>query len=344
MALIPNVDYIYSDYKDQYTIENISAFPLTITLTRIECNSTEIVSTRVIPTAQKISIFQHSVDGNFTVGLSNELNNTASISIKYYYNLIVDIIRKTEQVLCGCKDCDECTDCNDCQDKADLVTLILSYFHLNTPVYNPFLQSVITVLSCTIDEQIYCYELSKIIKGEGNLDNLLLKTISMYYLSFYYTDLGIAGDEEEKIYTSDKYKSSKILKCIQKLGVDISDIIDEVVNPTRGNVYFWQGNGTQEDVSDILPLISEAYLDTKPFDTYINFETGREVDYSQVGRYVFFIEETGEFDDILIRDYLLSDVTGLFDIVFIPYLSGTLVVSKDFYIPSTQFFKFKITS
>ena len=339
MAILPSANYNYTIKNDVYSIENTSEFPITLTLIKVDCDSTKIIKTITIPVATKTDVFDKNLDGLYQIRLSNYLGDIDVITQKYYLNLIEDIIDKTEEVLCGCKGCGDCTDCNSCKNQSDLITEMLSYSYLNAPIYDSYLSNLIKDINCQVNEDLYCYELNELINGKGTLDPLLLKIIGVHYLSFYNTDLALAITNDEKLYIQNKYKANKILKCIARLGITVPG---GATPPTVGKVFFWQGNGIDETIDNITPLMSQAYLDTKSSDTFQHFKEGLQIHFTQVGRYVLYMEGVTEINSISIMDGTSADISFLFDFVVIPQLHGVLAVSKNFYIPSVQFLKYNV--
>jgi hypothetical protein len=105
-------------------------------------------------------------------------------------------------------------------------------------------------------------------------------------------------------------------------------------------VYYWQADGYEILLGDITPTITLPFVTSKPTQNYNVFAQGYKINYTLTGRLIFFITNVFTINFVL-EDSLGNDITDTFDYVFYSGLGGYLFVSKDFYTPSTPFFKFK---
>lgn len=326
--------YTLSKYKDVYTLKNIDPLlqPFRYTLSKIDCFTSTIVKDATLQPGLEVDLFSGVIDGNYELVVYSDNSLT---KIDYYYNLIKDIIENTEKVVCGCKECNDCEDCTDCNLYLTTINTALAYYFLNVPLYNEKLESVALSMDCDTSEKVSCYIAKQMITGESDVNQLVLRMIGFYYLAFYYTDLSLAIDTAEEVYINEKYKSSKILKCLKNMGM----IITSPVAPTP-LVYFWQLTNVLDDITDIIPIFTLAYLNDKPSELLTVFEQGKIVNYTGTARVAFAIRKV-EISDFVITDALNNDVTDDFDKYYFSDTKTWLFVSKLVYANSSIYFKFK---
>ena len=82
------------------------------------------------------------------------------------------------------------------------------------------------ILKCSINEEIICLITKEKVLGQTDVTDLLKKISAIYYLCFYNYQVNLATDREEADYMNEKYKYSKISKCITKLGIDIQEVLN----------------------------------------------------------------------------------------------------------------------
>lgn len=118
-------------------------------------------------------------------------------------------------------------------------------------------------------------------------------------------------------------------------------IIEESETPVQDlTVYFWQNNNTADNIDNVIPLITNEFVETKPFELFSIFQQGYIVNYSQIGRICFALKPT-ELISIQITDALNNDITDIFDTHYFADLKIKLYVSKNPYTYSSIYFKFK---
>lgn len=324
--------YTLLKYKDVYTLKNIDTESFRFTLSKIECLTSTIVKDMILQPGSEINIFLGLIDGQYELVVYSDDSVT---NINYYYNLNKDIIDNIEKIVCGCKECNECEDCADCDLYLSTITTALTYYFLNVPLYNENLENVTISMNCNTSEKVFCYLAKQMITGDSDTKRLFLQMIGMYYLAFYYTDLESAIDTDEEIYINTKYKSSKILKCLKNMGMEITPPL-----PKPAKVYYWQLANMMDDITDIIPIFTLSYLNDKPNDLITVFEQGKIVNYVSTARIAFAIRKT-EISDFQISDSLNNDVTDEFDTYYFSNIKTRLFVSKLVYANSNIYFKFK---
>ena len=334
MALV----YNFKKYKDVYTIENNGLVTLTYTLRKVECDSTTIVRQGEILVGQTVILPIKHIDGVYRITISDSVLEETLPDILFYNNLLLTIIDSTEEVLCGCKGCNTCEDCNNCEQYLLTLTTILAYSIVNNPTYSPYINSIAEQLKCDIDAKVLCLLTNIQILGETEVEDLLKEIVALYYLAFYLYDLSQATDAEEAEYIKIKYLSSKIMKCIRKLGINIDEQTEIITEDMQ--VFYWQLNNPLDTITEVIPLFNSTFLNDKPVLPFESFEDGETVTYSQIGRICFAIKET-DLLNFSIFDSLNNDVTDEFDNHYFVTTRTVLFVSKLPYSFSNMYFKFK---
>lgn len=333
------INYIYNKYKDVHTIENTGLTSLQYRINIVECGSTTLYKEGVIQPDVTFILPILFSDAIYSITLTNDLDETETLpDILQYSNLLCSFIEGVEETLCGCKKCNDCEECNECQNYLNTLTYGLGFLHVNTPTYNDYLTTISETLRCNYSQEILCMISNESVNGVIETKKLTLLNIALLYLTYYQFDLVQAFDLEEADYIKNKYKSSKILKCIQKLGINVDDFNEELF--TDMQVYYWQLDNPIDDITNVIPLINSTYLNDKPVLPFESFEDGENVSYSLIGRAVFAIKET-DILNFLIFDSLNNDVTDEFDIDYNATFKTILFVSKVHYSFSTMYFKFK---
>lgn len=92
-------------------------------------------------------------------------------------------------------------------------------------------------------------------------------------------------------------------------------------------IYYWQSEVIKDEISQIKLLINPTFLSTKQFDTYQNFELGKTITYSDIGR-ICFLDSNSNTVNYEIKDILGNLITDQFDIENLPN-NQTLIVSKN---------------
>lgn len=106
-------------------------------------------------------------------------------------------------------------------------------------------------------------------------------------------------------------------------------------------IFYWQ----EEDYNSIISFIEASvddsgYLTNKLFDTYSNFQIGKDIEYSNIGRICFLAMES-ETLNFEVRDIDNNIITDAFDVVLIPIIKATLFVSKNIISHGSINFKIK---
>lgn len=181
-----------------------------------------------------------------------------------------------------------------------------------------------------------------------------LESREIYYLNIIYkllNNLELTNSQNNQLITfynklsfySDNICPPKIIKQYQttpKPKFEQAEVEDCNTTLDNNSILYWQEPFTLNN-SQITELVDDTnYLVDKPSDTYENFELGKNIDYTNVGKIVFLALESDTLNYV-IKDTLDIDVTHTFSITLIPQLNATLIISDNIYSHGTM--KFKIT-
>lgn len=97
--------------------------------------------------------------------------------------------------------------------------------------------------------------------------------------------------------------------------------------PSSRFIEYWQEEVITNEIADIIPEISNRI---KQQDTYEHFTEGKIINYSNIGRICFLLNDETSINYSIIGE-LNSDVTALFNIQYISSLNAVLVVSQNIY-------------
>ena len=179
-----------------------------------------------------------------------------------------------------------------------------------------------------------------------------LESKEVYYLNIIYKLLNnseLTNSQNNQLITfynklsfySDNICPPKVIKKYQttpKPKFEQAEVTDCNTVPSNKSILYWQEIYTLNN-SQITELIDDtSYLTDKPSDTYENFEIGKNIDYTKVGKIVFLALESNTINYI-IKDDLNIDVTHTFNISLIPQLNATLFISDNNYSHGIMNFK-----
>lgn len=334
----------YSKYKDVHTLLNTGTANMPYSLTKTNCDTTvTILSGTILPNKSITLNFKedgdYQLDYTLYVGTGGTMSAEYSENILYYNNLVNSFITSAEGLLCGCTPCSTCEECNTCEDYLGSFVKAFGLSSLTYPLYEAYTKAVVEDSKCAFNDAVLCSLLKEKVYGNFEVKDAMLKILASYYAAFYYKDLALAINVSEKDYVTAKYKFDKISKCIKKLGVDPKETLDKLEEGSVVN--YWQLPNVQDDIDQVVPLITAGYLATKPSTSYSIFEQGKIVQYNLIGRIVFVITATQAIN-FTISDALNNDITDEFD-KDISITNTVIYVSKNPYSYSSVYFNFKKT-
>ena len=181
-----------------------------------------------------------------------------------------------------------------------------------------------------------------------------LESKEVYYLNIIYKLLNnseLTNSQNNQLITfynklsfySDNISPPKVIKKYQttpKHKFEQTEVTDCNTVPSNKSILYWQEIYTLNN-SQITNLVDDTnYLIDKPSDTYENFEIGKNIDYTKVGKIVFLALESDN-RDFIITDVLNNDVTHTFSLTYLHQLNATLFISDNNYAHGIMFFRFK---
>ena len=179
-----------------------------------------------------------------------------------------------------------------------------------------------------------------------------LESKEVYYLNIIYKLLNnseLTNSQNNQLITfynklsfySNNICPPKVIKKYQttpKPKFEQAEVTDCNTVVSNKSILYWQEVYTLNN-SQITNLVDDTnYLVDKPSDTYENFEIGKNIDYTKVGKIVFLALESDTLN-YTIKDVLNNDVTHAFTITLIPQLNATLFISDNNYSHGTMNFK-----
>lgn len=94
-------------------------------------------------------------------------------------------------------------------------------------------------------------------------------------------------------------------------------------------IYFWQDDVLTNTITEIEPMCLENnFFIDKEFDSYENFELGRNINYSKIGKICFCAFNSMSLN-FTIKNVLDVDITDQFRMSIIPQEKAVLIVSKN---------------
>lgn len=179
-----------------------------------------------------------------------------------------------------------------------------------------------------------------------------LESKEVYYLNIIYKLLNnseLTNSQNNQLITfynklsfySDNICPPKVIKKYQttpKHKFEQTEVTDCNTVPSNKSILYWQEVYTLNN-SQITELVDNTnYLVDKPSDTYENFEIGKNIDYTKIGKIIFLALESDTINYI-IKDDLNNNVTHTFNISLIPQLNATLFISDNNYSHGIMNFK-----
>ena len=218
--------------KENFVVTKTSQNPVDLTIYKQETCSdntfVEIVPLQTITDSVEIALIQGGGLYKFVLSSLVETEvRTVEVLIPYYNNILVSLIKDFERVLCdcACKKPDDCTHKIDEQSLSDILLKVITYYAIANSFYCYFLNQTFERLRCMIIDESECVILNERILGSANKTLLLKRVVALYYLTFYFAELNLNSDKE---YINEKFKFTKMAKCINLLGIDTQPIITEL--------------------------------------------------------------------------------------------------------------------
>ena len=189
-------------------------------------------------------------------------------------------------------------------------------------------------------------------KKTGKLNPFEVDYINLIYTLLHNCDLKISNRNRKELvtlynritYTSKTICHKEIIEPVHyniKNNFTQAECSDcsEIPAVKNKKIYYWQSEIITDSIEDIKLLINQAFLDTKQFDTYSNFETGKTITYNNIGR-ICFLDSNSNSLNYEIKDSLGNITTDQYDIEQLPN-NQVLIVSKNIISFGDLFIKIK---
>jgi hypothetical protein len=137
------------------------------------------------------------------------------------------------------------------------------------------------------------------------------------------------------------YQMSKKDKFIQAEKTDCNTI---PVKPKIAEIYYWQEESPTITIQQIIDKSNIEYINSKDKDSIIIFNSGKNINYINVGRICFAIINSKESDNYHIYDYLNNDITTGFTKIYLTDIEIILFISNNIYAEGTMNIKIKLLS
>lgn len=359
MKTINKSDYKLSSINDTYIYTNKSSINQVLNLYSIQETKTILVlENKIIPhTTDNIIDLNITKDGRYR--LDTIINNlvtfiyfTRSFGLR---DLIITKLVSTICSDCGCNNpCDDCNEINgkNCLQNQTLFTLVQHYLYINKELN---LSAFEDVTYETFDFYKYYFNvnylsLNKLISTQcvdnyfsrkDIIDIDLFNTyLSIYYIGWYREALNAIDTTivEDLAYLNKVYQYDKLSKCIVKLGIPITDLVNTVIiDPIK--VYYWQ-TVIDEDSSDVFETFSGDDLISYLYKPLDDFLAGYTASFNSIGKVVIAISKIDN-TDFSIKDSLGNDITDEFNTLYDTASKTILFVSQLTYSNTNLYFKFQ---
>lgn len=255
---------------------------------------------------------------------------------------------------CGCPEIDiNCLSAasKKCLNSKSIFVKLLNFQSLQIPTYGP---NYLNIFTSFISNGVETYEckaqttMNNILKEEcitGNVksvDSLFNMYLALYWAGMYFIEENLAiGDEEQLEFLLTKFSYDTIVGCLCTTCIDIDTLKDLfTVDPTDLSIFSFQYDNISDDINDVAIITDEFLALNGEEHTEESLLDGKLIAYSQTGRVGFVIRNTLP-DAYIIFDVLGNDITtSVFDKVYDGLTLEEIYVSKNYYTPSSIFYKF----
>lgn len=316
----------------------------------IETVALAITTPVVVPTLK---------DGRYRLTLKATGETDVNIEfdvIKYLQDSIIKITKNILCVLGG--DCNDAfiSDCltkagKECLTHKEIFIKLLAYQTLVVPTYgvsyslifSNFLEEGAKTYNCKLQTTINAILLEECITGNvKSVSKVFGLFLALYWAGMYFIEENLAtGDVDQLAFIKTKFEYDTIVACLCGYCIDI-ETLDSlfIVDATLLEITSFQYDNTSDDIGDIAKLTESYLIANGTIEDELSLLAGQNIVFTSTGRLGFVITNTTP-NKFSIYDILNNNITAtVFDTV---YDSNTLTqyyVSKEFYVPSTVYFKF----
>lgn len=322
-------------------------------------NSNTLVITETLAVDTPITLTTVK-DGQYKLVLIVEEESDIEIEfdvIKYLQN---SIIKDAMLILCN-MDNPDCKDAftaqclkkaaKECLTHKAIFVKLLSFQTLHIPTYGVsyglifinFLEEGSATYNCKLQTTINRILTEECITGSVKDTTSLFKMfIALYWAGMYFIEKNLAfGDTDQLTFIDTKFMYDCIVGCLCNTCIDINELETVfTVDPSLSEITFFQYDNTADDINDIINLTPEYLILNGQVIEESALLAGVTIVMPNLGRIGFIINNVTP-DRYSIYDILNNNITDIiFDKVYDVTTLTQTYVSKEFYIPSSVYFKF----
>lgn len=139
-----------------------------------------------------------------------------------------------------------------------------------------------------------------------------------------------------------KVSNIKKYKIEPKIVFEQAEVTDCNQYTKFEKIYYWQEENFLKNIAQLSDEIDDTnFFNDKRNDTEINFNSGVDCIFDQIGKTCFAILDAKITDNYQIYDYLNNNVTHMFDTIFVNSIKTRLFFSNNIYAHSLTNFKIK---
>mgnify|MGYP003639247557 CR=1 FL=1 len=291
-------------------------------------------------------------DGEYKILL--EVEGEASITVYFtaFKELQDSIIENAKEILCG-----DCIECNgkrnkECQKAQNFFVKGLSFENLFVPsygsdyplIFSSFLSTSVKTITCKIQTRLNTILAEELVRGRAcpkKVSNISDLYTALYWAAMYFIEEDIAGEDDEQLdFIKDKFHYDSIIECLCELCIDINTLKENYAQDiVASEIISFQFDGTEFDINDS-DLLTSSWLEINGvLESQDLLLSGKNIINSLLGRVGFVVTNTQ--DKYRFFDALGNDITDtVFDNVWEEVSKRQIYISKEYYTPSTIYYKF----
>ena len=297
-----------------------------------------------------------TIDGEYRLDLTTELDTPVSINFTSFIYLQHSIIREAKTIICGdtvdsCKTANCLTEiAREALQHKSMFVKLLSFESLFIPTYGidyplvftNFINSTILTRTCKVQSKVNDILREECITGSvNNVEMLTRLYTALYWAGMYFIEKETAGTNEEELdFVYTKFRYDEIINCLCGLCIDMGELEklfgeDQIYT----EIYSFQFDGIEYDINDVDLITPEWLEDNGTVESETSLTSGKNITYTLLGRIGFTISNNK--DRFRFFDALGNDITDTaFDTVWDDTAKRQTYVSKEYYVPSTIYYKF----
>lgn len=303
------------------------------------------------------TLIPHDLDGEYKIHIEAENEIPIDVYFTAFDKLQNSIINDTNIIVCGATG--GCTDLkSNCisnegqtclEHKSSFVKLLsfeslfIDSYGIDFPlIFTNYLNESVQSLTCKIQSKINLILQTECVVGIAkDTDSLFSFYVALYWAGMYFMEEDIAGDDVEQLeFVKTKFRYDAITQCLCGLCISMDTLKENYGKDTvYTEIYSFQFDGTEFDIDDV-DIVTPEWLELHgTVENEMSLLSGKNIEYSLVGRVGFTISNNK--DVYRFFDALGNDITDtVFDNVWDDTAKRQTYISKEYYVPSTIYYKF----